>query len=182
MDWSAELGSLARLGDCLAERRWRRVRIRSIPNLRLAQEAEAQRRVALSDDALPVAVLRQQPEASFGGHLAPDQIWEIARAYGYDATVYPGQEGCFDVLLSDEERSAITCPPRPLSRKPWRAYANDPLENGFRQRMVSALREYAAGRLPDHMIPSAWVLLQDMPLTPSGKVDRRALPAPQSRA
>jgi len=44
--------------------------------------------------------------------------------------------------------------------------------------LMPQLRNFLKERLPQHMLPSAFVVLESLPIAPSGKVDRRALPAP----
>jgi len=44
---------------------------------------------------------------------------------------------------------------------------------------VTAIREFMLARLPDYMVPSAFATIEKIPLNANGKVDRRALPAPQ---
>jgi amino acid adenylation domain-containing protein len=47
---------------------------------------------------------------------------------------------------------------------------------------TAELRAHVAAQLPEYMVPALWMVLDGMPLTPSGKVDRRALPAPDATA
>jgi amino acid adenylation domain-containing protein len=80
--------------------------------------------------------------------------------------------------------------PRWQNRKPekvlpasyYRKYGNDPALAAEDAKLAPELQEHLRRSLPDYMVPAAIVLLGSWPLTPSSKIDRRALPAPDRRS
>lgn len=63
---------------------------------------------------------------------------------------------------------------------PMATHVNDPLKNKVAQSLVVQLRRHLREKLPDFMTPAHFVMLETLPLTTSGKLDRKALPSPTS--
>jgi natural product biosynthesis luciferase-like monooxygenase protein len=82
----------------------------------------------------------------------------------------------YDVVL--RKRAGGAPPEAPPPHRPWSAYVNRPARRASGDDLGPELRTYLRSKLPDHMVPSTFVLLDALPLTPNGKIDRRALPEP----
>jgi amino acid adenylation domain-containing protein len=67
---------------------------------------------------------------------------------------------------------------RPGDRRLVAYIVADPAEDADVEELPGTVRRFAGGRLPDYMVPAAVVVVEKMPLTASGKLDRRVLPAP----
>ncbi|MCI3242922.1 condensation domain-containing protein [Streptomyces spinosisporus] len=116
-----------------------------------------------------LAALRADGTVEFRGR-ADDQV----KIRGF--RVEPGEIEAAARTLPGVRRAAVVA--RRDGPGPARLVAYAVPEEGAAPPEPLALRRALADKLPAHLVPSAVVLVDALPLTPSGKLDRRALPAP----
>jgi hypothetical protein len=166
-----------------------------VPNARVELDVAAAEwldQAAADDD---VSEVQSRLAEMRNGGVDPEAVRALGREYGYEVRVsWPGSgaPGSYEALLWKAERQpageelaagAVESNSSLSQQGPrWSEYANRPLADWVDGGMVGELREYLQERLPEYMVPAAFIELEKLPLTPNGKVDRKALLATEGDA
>lgn len=153
------------------------VLVRGIPNLRVAEAHAAAQALAAGEGQTAGHIRGIVREAGVEA-LSPEAVWRACEQRGLPAHLgWSDHLGCFDLLLSSANMPSIAAlagsPPDDVSAP----LANSPAHGRSLRRLETELAEYLEKLLPDYMLPQGYIRLPHLPLTASGKVDRKALAA-----
>ena len=189
LNWQDEKLTPTALSRFLTETRPEVLTLTSIPNSRVFPAVKALELLAGEQRPETVDDLRQlMGQALNGDSIDPEEVAALSGEVPYGISMgwtNPNTDACFDIVcqrrngddnLMSLRPSLASTNGRPAS---WAKYANDPLEGRFTRNLVPKLRSLLQEQLPEYMVPSAFVLMNSMPLTPHGKINRKALPDPE---
>ncbi|AOX00333.1 hypothetical protein BJP34_13495 [Moorena producens PAL-8-15-08-1] len=187
-DWQKDSVTLAKVRRTLAQQHPDYLGIVRIPNARVEEALKIQQCL---DDPTPelktVEHLRQYLSEQKPTGIEPDLFWQLGEELGYEVRLSwweASSTGCYDVAFIRHDLATVA--PRIAFWQwshgvvRWHDYGNIPLRGKVTDKLLPQVRQFLQGKLPEYMVPQQFIVLEHIPLTPNGKVDRQALPRPET--
>ncbi|MEQ8464529.1 non-ribosomal peptide synthase/polyketide synthase [Coleofasciculus sp. E1-EBD-02] len=184
LNWQLDSLSITQVENQLKIEQPEVLGIRGVPNQRVQQALQIWQWLEEPPGVETVSQLRQLlPQQPTVG-INPEQFWQLGETLGYQVHLSwweSSTDGGYDLVLCRNRVTPIGFwQPETVTAKPWSEYTNNPLYGKLVQKLVPQVRQFLQQKLPNYMMPQAFVLLKALPLTPNGKVDRKALPTPDT--
>ena len=185
LSWQKQNLSLPDVHAFLSRSQPEVLHLTDVPNARLEAEAAIVELLATMSAEQTAGELRTALSLSLRDDgIEPEDFSSLNESLPYSVEVLCNDSSkgeSYDVVFKRRDSSStetidvVTSQTKRVELKPWNSYVNNPLQGRFAGRLVPQLRSYLEERLPGYMIPAAFVLLPQMPLTPNGKVNRQEL-------
>ena len=191
LDW-ADVGTLSALEEFLAQRAEGNLVISEVPNARTLSGVNAAVLLGAKDAPATAGALRRAVAAAVAGQggINPEEVWDLAERLGWQCDLRwsaSSVEGRFDIALYRSKKGAAADPVvlfetgHPVETGAKASdFANNPMAGKLSRQLGPAVKSALAAELPEYMVPTVFVPLEALPLSPNGKVDRKALPEPDT--
>ena len=186
VEWKKEQLSLEVLPQWVEQQESEAIGFMGIPNSRIQREEQLLGWLGHRTSSVTARELREALDKMMSSGIDPHMFWETMKNLPYwcELGQTPGEPvGTMTAVIRRRTGASRPCVlpfslPLNTCEVEWAKYGTNPLKSKLKSILVPALRMLLQERVPDYMVPSAFVLLETFPLTANGKINRQALPPP----
>ncbi len=181
IDWKGM--DITRIHDLLTSKKEKPVALKTITNSRTEEDDRILHGLAKAFEDETVIQLKRKATGVRNKGIEPDDLRQISKELSMSIEFQLNNDFSFDVVFIPKplEGKVKYTPCFTEGYKPLKSRVNNPVHAKLIRQIAPKLRKRLSEKLPDYMIPSAFVLIDSIPLNPNGKIDKKALPDPGKR-